>query len=45
MQGRIWSPIKGRMKSGRIGFGQVLWGINPNDRVSVIHLKGDLPCC
>lgn len=45
MQGRIWSPIQGRMKSGRIGFGQVLWGINRNDRVGVIYLDDDLPCC
>lgn len=28
MQGRIWSPIRGQLKHGRVGFGQVLWGIN-----------------
>lgn len=45
MQGRIWSPIKGRMKTGRLGHGQVLWGINQNNKVSVIYLMGDLPEC
>jgi len=45
MQGRIWSPIKGRMKSGRLGHGQVLWGINQQNKVTVIYLKGDLPEC
>lgn len=45
MQGRIWSPIKGRMKTGRLGHGQVLWGINQDNKVSVIYLKGDLPEC
>jgi len=45
MQGRIWSPIKGRMKCGRLGHGQVLWGINQQGKVCVIYLKGDLPEC
>lgn len=45
MQGKIWSPIKGRLKTSRIGHGQVLWGINMNDRVTITYLKGDLPEC
>jgi len=45
MQGRIWSPIKGLLKHGRIGFGKVLWGIDTNDRVVAIYLEGELPEC
>lgn len=43
MQGRIWSPIAGKLKCGRIGHGTVLWGICENDKVCVQYLKTDLP--